>query len=1140
MKQVALICVVLTQMLAVALGAASRTDFFDAVRAGDAGKTKALLLADSKLAGARTEDGSTALHLAALEGQTEIVRLLLNSRADVNARGLREETPLHMAMYDGHREVVELLLAKQANVNAQNSAGETPLHVAERKGYRDLVEMLLNHHAEVNVKDQQEGTPLHAAAAGGHKEVVELLLSQNADPLAQDKSGRTPKAVALEKEHGEVAELLTLRVGDFYDLQRVVFEGTKTFTPQVLREELRDTRDFFVISHPLAPQDAFLEMIQQKLLIGYQHCGFPEARIEARRDARAGRIVVKVEEGPRYRCGAVKVSGAQKVPAAAMIERVMSSRARTRPVQPAFDFQDKAPATSPLTQALATEPKPSDVLWVKGEPAPFANVDLRHMKAQVTDLLHERGFLLAKADVRMVPNPAARTAELQVEVLEEGPRAVIDRIDISGNRTNTAEAVLRYLDLKPGMELSGQLMASIEDRLWRAARFLSYQVTVGSSETEGRVPLQIELVEYDEAPPLTQAFTPTEQALLKLREWLSKLDESGEDLVINLSGLTAPAPEGEMVMSPRSGLAVLAKDATRKDVVREEYAILVKAGQVGFYSPSGGRKLLLACPETQLRGYFTVVINPAPTNDSPFNLMLGASFAHRQEGATASAAYQFELGLPPAVCIGFAHQWDCVSWFEGDVLTRSNATMLLKLNARTGRLLEFRKLSDEGRGTVEIHTESGAFGRTVQRIETGANGLADLGNTNAPLSSAISFFAEEVWTSKYLGVIYGTNFASETAARLPTLLHQFKLGEILSPLDRLVVGTNAPAAKQGAFLIPEAWSSSELTHFDMWAVLTSWFLHHSDELFAAHSWPWTLLRETSFTIQHKGTYTDQALKEVYESSETGPLGYLAFAQVLGMMQPPTARKFAARGLERLSTADFRRDWSLLLAGNSVFSQCVLRLAATLRDMSDEQIAALAKEQSILRGEFIAECSRRLRAAKDQPITNALAPVFDTYWERELKEQVKSAVQELTVDLAQAFQEAVATLQDAAADKTKAVKVIGKVAAHGHAGAQYCMAMIYERGNGVPKDFKTALNWYRQSATNGLPEAALALGNYYTEGLEVEKDAAEAFVWYSVAVAEGNRLAEALRKGARSKLTDEQFAEAAKRIAAIVSHLPRAQ
>ena len=319
MKRLASICMAIAQAVAVCCGAATGTDMFDAVRAGDAEKVKVLLQADPKLAAARTEDGSTALHLAALDGQSEMVRLLLASKAQVNARGLREETPLHMAMYDGHREMAELLLANQADVSAQNTAGETPLHVAARKGHRELVALLLEHHAEVNAKDRQEATALHAAAAEGHKEVVELLLSQNADLGARDKSGRTPKAVAAEKGHWNIVELLTPRVGEYYDLKRVVFEGAKTFPAEALRQGLKDTLDFFEISHPLAPRDAYLEAIERKLLLGYQHHGFAEAQIEARHDAKAGQIMVKVVEGPRFVCGGVRVNGVTNVPAVATL-----------------------------------------------------------------------------------------------------------------------------------------------------------------------------------------------------------------------------------------------------------------------------------------------------------------------------------------------------------------------------------------------------------------------------------------------------------------------------------------------------------------------------------------------------------------------------------------------------------------------------------------------------------------------------------------------------------------------------------------------------------------------------------------------------------------------------------------------------
>jgi TPR repeat protein len=1139
MRPGAFVWVAVAQVLAAACGAASNTDLFDAVRVGDAEKVKVLLQADPKLAEARTEDGSTALHLAALEGQAAVAQLLLTNGAQVNARGLRDETPLHMAMYDGHREVAEVLLANGAEVNARNTDGETPLHLAARKGYAELVELLLDHHAEVDARDRQEATPLHAAAAAGRKEVVELLLKGNADPGARDKAGRTPKATAAEREHWDLLDLLTPRVGDCYDVQRIEFEGAKTFAPETLREALRGTRDFFEISHPLALRDAFLEAIQRELLLGYQHHGFPDARVEARYDARAGRVVVTVEEGPRYVCGGVKVSGAQNVPAAAIIERLTSSLAATQAIQRAFDFHDKAPATSPLTKASQDESGAAEALWVKGKPAPFSNPDLQHIKEQVTGLLARRGYLFSKVNVRVVPEPTARTAELQVELLEEGPPAVIERIDIVGNKTNTTEAVLRYLDLKPGMELSSELLGRVEDRLWRAARFLGYKISLGSPNAAGRVPLQIELAEYVKAPPLERAFSPEAQAQLKMREWLSRLDQSGEDLIISLSGVPAPAPEGELIVSPRSGLVLLTRDTTGKTAGGEEYAVVLKAGQAELYSPAAGRKLLLTHLKAQLRVFVSDEPRPGETNQTPFSLTIGAGFGQASEAALAAAPYRFELTLPPVSCAGFFSREEHLSWLEGDVLIQSNATMLLKLDAHTGRIIEMRVRSEDGDGRVQLRFEPGAFERAAGRIEAADAGLPDLRDTNAPLSSTLAFLAEEVLSSRYLGDFSRAKLPSSTLAPLPALLRQFKLADILAPLDRLVVDTNALAAKQEDFSIPNDQGSGQATASDAFAVVTAWFLRHSDELFEAQSWPWTLLRETCLTVQGKGSHTEEALKGIYGSSETGPLGYLAVAGMLDHFQPPLARKCASRGLERLSAEDFRRDYRLFLAGNSIVSQCCQRLAAGLRELPDDQLGALVKLQSPARADFIRECSRRLRAGKDQPLLEALAPALDTYWEQELKEQVAAALKTRAFDPGQAFKEGLAAYQAVPPESAKAAKLFAQAAAQGHAVAQYFLAMSYERGAGVPKDVATAMRWYRQSASNGYAEAAVVLGNYYSDGLEVKQDPAEAFVWYSVAAGEGYRLAEAFRNSSRRKLTARQLAEAQQRVESILASRPKA-
>jgi TPR repeat protein len=68
---------------------------------------------------------------------------------------------------------------------------------------------------------------------------------------------------------------------------------------------------------------------------------------------------------------------------------------------------------------------------------------------------------------------------------------------------------------------------------------------------------------------------------------------------------------------------------------------------------------------------------------------------------------------------------------------------------------------------------------------------------------------------------------------------------------------------------------------------------------------------------------------------------------------------------------------------------------------------------------------------------------------------------------------------------------------------------------------------------------VVLGNYYSEGLVVKQDYAEAFVWYGVAAAEGHRLAEVFRNSARRKLTARQLAEAEARVAAVLASRPKA-
>lgn len=74
--------------------------------------------------------GWTPLHEACSHGWYEVALRLLQSGANVNARGLDNDTPLHDAAINGHVKVAKLLVERGADINAKNSKGKTPLDVA--------------------------------------------------------------------------------------------------------------------------------------------------------------------------------------------------------------------------------------------------------------------------------------------------------------------------------------------------------------------------------------------------------------------------------------------------------------------------------------------------------------------------------------------------------------------------------------------------------------------------------------------------------------------------------------------------------------------------------------------------------------------------------------------------------------------------------------------------------------------------------------------------------------------------------------------------------------------------------------------------------------------------------------------------
>jgi ankyrin repeat protein/GTPase Era involved in 16S rRNA processing len=163
---------------------------------------------------AKDNTGNTLLHDASCLGHVELVTRLLDRKAEIEAKNDYGYTPLHYACSKGYVEVVTLLLDRKADIEAKNNIGSTPLHKASLNGHVEVVALLLDRKADIEAKDKDGDTPLHFASLTGHVKVVTRLLDRKADIEAKNKNGSTPLHFACRNGHVKVVTRLLDRKAD--------------------------------------------------------------------------------------------------------------------------------------------------------------------------------------------------------------------------------------------------------------------------------------------------------------------------------------------------------------------------------------------------------------------------------------------------------------------------------------------------------------------------------------------------------------------------------------------------------------------------------------------------------------------------------------------------------------------------------------------------------------------------------------------------------------------------------------------------------------------------------------------------------------------------------------------------------------
>jgi len=205
------------------------TPFLHACAQGHAATARRLLAdcgVDLKRLGVQRD---SALHYAAYNKHYEVVKAILEHakselgdayvKSLLDLRDKEGATPLHKAAFAGIGQIVEILLEYGAEINAVDSEGATPLHKAAFSAEAETVTILLAHGAAIDRLDNCGGTALfNACYSGSNACIVEFLKHPNIAEVINisDAEGRTPaKAAALNGHHGcvELIMAATCRLG---------------------------------------------------------------------------------------------------------------------------------------------------------------------------------------------------------------------------------------------------------------------------------------------------------------------------------------------------------------------------------------------------------------------------------------------------------------------------------------------------------------------------------------------------------------------------------------------------------------------------------------------------------------------------------------------------------------------------------------------------------------------------------------------------------------------------------------------------------------------------------------------------------------------------------------------------------------
>ena len=816
-------------------------------------------------------------------------------------------------------------------------------------------------------------------------------------------------------------------VGELGQLAKIQFTGQRAYSEAALRSSLRYELDFLLAAEPEAPLADCLQTLERLLRAGYQHAGYADAEIQV---TATNQIVVRIQEGPRLRCGDVRVAGLKQLAVADVLERfrqqaMLEPNTNTSGSSPGVATVrpgELPPLTLPQTMTLVTNwSQLKDLTLTRWEPGSPAMLDAasRHWLAVAAtnafaDLGHFRPNFKLDFVRRSAPPqaPGELIVDMVIVVADEGPACTVGEIRIVGVKRNPADDVRRRLGLQPGQPLAAGGLEAHRQRLVDCGRFGLVEIEEAMPDREGRVDLAVRLTELPEAPLLSEPLPPETEALLRVRRWVLGWESRQEDLVLRWRGVTKASRGSttvpvDFIATPAGGLLLrVGADAGGGSTNLPAFALLLRRGLAGVYAASLDRKFVTTNFQGGVSVFANVKPRPAGSGDGFFIVEIGAGF----QSETNKPPFTAKLDLPPAAFVYASADFGPDMWhLDGPTLAAKKEQLTFRADAATGRLIEWRGASHAGPKPEEygvfetlalssmeysVSFEPGAYTRAEAELVRASAGLTNACDSEHPISSGATYLAGLLWHSpavrSFLPSSARTKLTPDNLRTAGLALDRFFSEDTFAPLNQLF--SNTLSGDEDSFVIPSSVPGAESPMSGSMSAIMARILATSGELAPRNSWLNTSVRLAVFRFADQAERVQPEMSRLLAGDQMGPLGCLVLAQAA---PPAGARQLALRGLMHTTPENFMTDCHVLLDEDAVLGQILASFFRALGRFDDQEVTALAALLPEADATFLRRTAAVMREAPAGPLANALQPALEQWWRAAVKAWVQEELRKLS-------------------------------------------------------------------------------------------------------------------------------------------------